>query len=518
MSFILLFLIGFAASSLVSDNDKHGNFHQSMYEEIPGTNLVPTSYDLLRDVRMQQIFDHTYNKNRVVCPHGNCYSLSDSYAYKPVFDQSTNGRTTIIETMSDWETSHSEKTTVSVSVDNFFVSASAKYSEEYKTYKQVYTEYESIESDVVVEIDEHDLWIRPGLMKLRDDVAMFALSLPPYFNNETAYLFFQFFSLYGTAFISRARFGGRLIGTSLTTRDYYREVDRTEVIKNAEASFFITVTKEEHYSEEISQEYEKSTTSYEAYTIGGKTWNPADNYIKGWADTVKSSTALIHKDVLPIYELFCQNIVKDNATDLLYRCDAVTEALYAYLKVLGCTDFRAENYDQYATVDDGSCVSKISYSNEFSITTSSTSVTMKLMHSNNTFCYVTYTDNCENQCSVFIDDDGYWYSSIIAVECVPTNGKYCGSRCSYFEIVTPTNIKKSIQVGKYDIYTNLFGSIVHLQKNEYFPELMYKHFGYCRVVFGGESCKVNIDENDFWYAISEGNDECDIACYTVEFE
>jgi len=584
---------------------------QKVYEDIPGSNLVIASYDLLRDVRMQQIFEHTYEKNRIYCPHGTCYCVSDGYVYKPLFDQSTNGRTHTIYTSTEWEESYSETNTVVVDVPvGLFTSASAKYSEEYNEYKRVYTEYESVETDVEVKIDDHLMWIRPGLMKLRDDVLMDAglfssvsgskskeyeefhsvtnehqsattnvyigcdeyeliirprslkffeniysdvFNLPDIFDEndeDNKQQFYNFFKKYGTVWPYKIVLDGRMNGNSFTEYAYMKTVDETTLTEQMTASFYAMITHQTEYSSKLTKEYNESSHHYEISTFGGGYFDPTDNDITTWTQTINLAPVMVYTEFYPIHELFSGNWVHDPELSKYYS--VIKQAVESYLSIPSCVDLDAYNYNPDAVIDDGSCVFIHAYTNEYLITSKTLdpdTTSIRMINSDEGFCYLVYLEYCETRCRVEIGSDGFWYVRSGKI-CTASPDIYCGARCTYtipvigslidnMAIIT-TNDENNYQTSmipinmmnsQYKIYLdyNPVQFVLPCKSSSRIDRLIHSSSGFCYISLDDyhyTQCQTRIDEDGYWYLSSFADtsghncslDICNAFCASIKID
>lgn len=507
---------------------------------LPGAEMMKLSYNLLTGEDVQSIIDLTYNDGRSICHKGMCYGLPDQFSFYELNSCDTRGQTELIRTKDEWKKSYSSKTTIETD-SSLFGDISGSHSKEYKTFKSNTNEFQSATAIVFIGCDEFEILLRPNTFKFSENVYADLQQLPVDFNEGSRGAYFAFFNKYGTVFTHRAIFGGRMFGDSFTKYSYTKKVDETTMTEQTQASFFFQITHESQYSSKLTKEYNESTHHYEISTYGGDYFDPKETDFTKWIVTIPNAPVVTFKEFYMISDLFNIYWITDSNVNKYYN--SMRLALDAFYNVPGCTDSDADNYDPSAIVDDGSCVYLLRYTDEYTIiraTPNPGSVGLKMIHQDEGFCYICYTEYCETQCRVEVGADGYWYVKSRVDLCTANPDYYCGARCTYIhpliqQITSNTyNFNNSNDItqnalSSYGIYFSYNPIPFRLMCNlKRIDRIMYKDDGFCYVAqddYHGTQCQTRIDADGYWYALTlqhASGHNCDqplciVYCASIEF-
>lgn len=496
------------------------------YNNLPGVEQIILSYNLLTNKDVQTILKMTYS-GRSVCHKGTCYNLPNEISFYELNQCDTRGQTEIIRNKDEWKKSYSTK--VSISTDSpFFGDISGSYSKEYKTFNSNTNEYQSATASAFVGCDEYEIIARPLEMKLSNNFYTDVSNLPDEFNQETMHLYFKFFDTYGTTWIHRVKFGGRMYGDSFTKYTYTKSVSETTITEQISASFFAQITHETQYSSKLTQEYNQSSHHYEISTYGGSYFDPTNKDITTWTATIPQAPVITFKELYLISDLFNGAWVND--PNLLKYYNPIKTALNYYYNVTGCTDSKADNYDSHAVIDDGSCDYVYSYTNEYMITSQTPNpdaTGIKLIQGNDGFCFLTFIENCQQKCRVETDIDGFWYLRSYP-SCATASGNYCGARCAYTNPVVGSGETNHNYIISMNSNPTAFSLCDILQMNRIAHSS--QAFCYAGLTDVHAHCRVQIDNDGYWYITAEKRsadgkshrcstyDLCQFYCAYVKFE
>lgn len=499
------------------------------YNNLQGLEHVVLSSDILTGLDVQEIFDLTYS-GRVVCHKGTCYNLADQLDFYELNECDTKGSTEVIRTREEWIESYSNKVTVSMD-GGMFSDISGTQSKEYKEYHSTTNEHQSATLNVYIGCNEYELIVRPTTMKITENFRADIFKLSSTFNDSTRDAYFAFLKKYGTVWNYRIKLGGRMNGNSFSEYNYLKTVDEVTVTEQMTASFFAQITHETQYWSKLTKEYNESTHDYAIATFGGEYFDPTETDITKWTESIRFAPVVVFKEVYPIYELFNGIWVYDTSLTPYYPSMKI--AVESFLNRTGCIDFNAHNYNPDAVVDDGSCVYAIQYTDEYFVTSKTPdpdTVGVKMIHQNEGFCYLVYTEYCETKCRVEIGTDGFWYVRSKAI-CTANPDMYCGARCVYINPVIGTENQLSISSDSYLTYVDYNPTPVVLpcSSSSRIEKIMHYSEGFCYIALDdrhGTQCQTRIDEDGYWYASQKialsghdcGLDLCNVMCANIKFE
>ncbi len=500
---------------------------------LQGIEYMIVSYDVLSGENVQEIFDLTFS-GRTVCHKGICYNIPDQFDFYDLNECDTRGKTEVITSREEWEETYSTKVTISMDA-GLFSSVSGSHSSEYKEYQSTTNEHQSATTNVYIGCDEFELVVRPTTLKLSENIYADIFKLSLEFNDESREDYYNFFRKYGTVWVYRAVLGGRMNGNAFTEYTYLKTVDEVTMTEQMTASFFAQITHETQYTSKLTKEYNESTHTYEVATFGGSYFDPSDRDITTWTSTIHTAPVPVFKEFYPIIELFNGIWVYDSSLVKYYA--PIKLAIEAFLNISGCIDSIAQNYNPEAVVDDGSCLFIHEYTNEYMITSQTVdpaNIGIKMVHSSEAFCYLTYNELCESQCRVQIDDvDGFWYVRAKRT-CTASPDKYCGARCTYtYPMIAPAEenpTQGQVSTNGYMTYLSynqkMFRLTCSIMRHDH---IMHSSNGFCYLAYGDwheTQCQVGIDEDGYWFITAKwgasGHDcnlpYCDAFCANIKYE
>jgi hypothetical protein len=329
---------------------------------LPGVDLVGQSFDILMatrdgiDIAKGSVFQFQGTMNQSTSA-----GLAYPYGVKVGGDTmcSSDIESKTYSTTSEYQTD----TTSTVTVSAEYLKFTGSYTETQTAARDELSTQSSVLNVARTKCTQYTLTLHPFFVEHDPIFVSEVKKLPVIYDSSTAPAWQAFLNLWNPHVAVACTIGGVMDMVSFTSKEYLKDHTVDTASQEAKAKLIVSIDEASKSTTTVDKTFEDDTTASKV-TVHGGTMQDGSQWV-AWADSVQQGA---NPACLDVHTEGLSTIIGPDWTsdpELNARAAAMESASAAYFDRPGCTDPNADNFDNRALVDNGSCNVTKPYGNPY---------------------------------------------------------------------------------------------------------------------------------------------------------